>query len=117
MKILLNNKDLNEALNNVSKLGFVPTMGSLHKGHLSLIKKSKQECEKTIVSIFVNPYQFNNKNDFKKYPRNIDKDLAILKRAKIDFLYLPNKNQIYNTRRKSKIKIRSIHTTICPRRT
>ena len=113
MKILLNNKDLNEALNNVSKLGFVPTMGSLHKGHLSLIKKSKQECEKTIVSIFVNPYQFNNKNDFKKYPRNIDKDLAILKRAKIDFLYLPNKNQIYNTKRKSKIKINKKDKILC----
>ena len=77
MKILLNNSDLNEALNNVSKLGFVPTMGSFHKGHLSLIKRSKKECNKTIVSIFVNPNQFNNRKDFEKYPRNIKKDLSI----------------------------------------
>ena len=73
MKILLNNNDLNEALKGVSKLGFVPTMGSFHKGHISLIKKSKKECNKTIVSIFVNPTQFNNKNDYKKYPRNLKK--------------------------------------------
>ena len=73
MKILLNNDDLNEALNNIPNLGFVPTMGSLHKGHLSLIKRSKKECSKTIVSIFVNPNQFNNKNDYKRYPKNTKK--------------------------------------------
>ena len=78
MKILLNKNDLNEALNRVSDLGFVPTMGSLHKGHISLIKKSKNECKKTLVSIFVNPTQFNNKRDYSKYPRNKKKDLKIL---------------------------------------
>ena len=65
MKILLNKIDLNEALFGVSNLGFVPTMGSLHKGHISLIKNSKKQCKKTIVSIFVNPTQFNNKKDYK----------------------------------------------------
>ncbi len=55
MKILYNNDDLNEALNTVSNLGFVPTMGSLHKGHISLIKKSKKKSNKTLVSIFINP--------------------------------------------------------------
>ena len=64
MKILLNNDDLNEALNTVSNLGFVPTMGSLHKGHISLIRKSKKKSKKTLVSIFINPKQFNNKKDF-----------------------------------------------------
>ncbi len=77
MKILFNKNDLNEALNNVKNLGFVPTMGSLHNGHISLIRKSKKVCKKTIVSIFVNPTQFNNKKDFEKYPRNYKKDLKI----------------------------------------
>ena len=113
MKILLNNKDLNKALKNVSKLGFVPTMGSLHNGHLSLVKKSKRICSETIVSIFVNPNQFNNKNDFKKYPRNIAKDLSILKKLKVNYVYLPNKKHIYISKRKSKIKIHKNDQILC----
>ena len=74
MKTLFNNTDLNEALIDNSSIGFVPTMGSLHNGHISLIKKSLKSSNKTIVSIFVNPKQFNNKNDYKKYPRNIKKE-------------------------------------------
>tara|TARA_B100001059_G_C17710349_1_gene515101 strand:+ start:1 stop:813 length:813 start_codon:yes stop_codon:yes gene_type:complete len=113
MKILLNNNDLNEALNGVSNLGFVPTMGSLHKGHISLIKKSIRECNKTIVSIFINPTQFNNKNDYKKYPRNHSKDLTILRRLKVNYLYLPRKEDVYNFRRKSKIKLNKKDKILC----
>ena len=113
MKILLNNNDLNEALNNVSKLGFVPTMGSFHKGHISLIKRSKKECNKTIVSIFVNPNQFNNKKDFEKYPRNIKKDLSILKNLKVNFVYLPNKRDVYHSKRSSKIKLNKRDQILC----
>tara|TARA_B100001057_G_scaffold490894_1_gene580035 strand:+ start:611 stop:1423 length:813 start_codon:yes stop_codon:yes gene_type:complete len=113
MKIILNNDDLNEALNNVPKLGFVPTMGSLHKGHLSLIEKSKRECNKTIVSIFVNPNQFNNKKDYKKYPRNIKKDLLILKKLKVNFVYLPKINQVYSEKRKFNIKIDKKDQILC----
>ena len=101
MKILISNNDLNEALYDVSDLGFVPTMGSLHKGHISLINKSLKECKKTIVSIFVNPTQFNNKNDFKNYPRNEKKDLSILKKLKINFLYMPKVKDVYYLKRKS----------------
>ena len=103
MKILLNKNDLNEALNNVSNLGFVPTMGSLHSGHISLINRSKKECTKTIVSIFINPTQFNNKRDYKNYPRNIKRDLSILKKLKVNFVFLPNNKDIYNYKRKIKI--------------
>ena len=102
MKILLNNDDLNEALNNVSNLGFVPTMGSLHRGHISLIKKSKKKSNKTLVSIFINPKQFNNKKDFRLYPRNNKKDLSILKKLNVDFVYLPSEKSIYNLKRKKK---------------
>ena len=113
MKILLNNNDLNEALCSVSSLGFVPTMGSLHKGHISLIKKSLRECGRTIVSIFINPTQFNNKIDYKKYPRNNKKDLSILKKLKVDFVYLPKKNHIYNSKYKLKHKLLKSEKILC----
>ena len=113
MKILLNNNDLNEALYSVSNLGFVPTMGSLHKGHISLIKRSLKECDKTIVSIFVNPTQFNNKNDYKKYPRNTKKDLRILKKLKVNFIFLPKKHHIYNYKKRSKIKLGKTDKIMC----
>ena len=113
MKILLNNDNLNEALENVSNLGFVPTMGSLHKGHISLIKKSLKECKKTIVSIFVNPNQFDNKNDFKKYPRNNKKDLIVLKSLNVHFVYLPAIREIYNEKRSIQIKINKKDRVLC----
>jgi len=113
MKILLNNNDLNEALYNVSNLGFVPTMGGLHQGHISLIKRSLKECNKTIVSIFVNPTQFNNKNDFKKYPRNNKKDLKILKKLNVDLVYLPSIKDIYSSNRLAKIKINKKDQILC----
>ena len=113
MKILLNNNDLNEALHNVSRLGFVPTMGSLHDGHKSLIKRSKRECKKTLVSIFVNPHQFNSKSDYRKYPRNNKKDLSILKTMNVDYVYLPKKDQIYDFVRKYKIQLYKKDKILC----
>ena len=83
MKILRTKHDLKEAINKIKNLGFVPTMGSIHNGHISLIKKSKLKCNKTLVSIYVNPKQFNNKKDFLKYPRNIKRDLKILDRKSV----------------------------------
>ena len=113
MKILLNNIDLNEALFGKSNIGFVPTMGSLHDGHISLIKKSLKLSNKTIVSIFVNPKQFNNKKDYKRYPRNIKKDLRILKRLKVDFIYLPKIKDVYKFANKVKIKLKKQDKILC----
>ncbi len=113
MKTLLNNIDLNEALIGNSNIGFVPTMGSLHHGHISLINKSQKICDKTIVSIFINPKQFNNKEDYKKYPRNIKKDLKILKKLKVDFVYLPKIIDIYKTKNKIKIKLNNQDKILC----
>ncbi len=73
MKILIKNKDINEALKKVSNLGFVPTMGSLHKGHEYLIKQSKNKCNQTLVSIFINPTQFNNKKRLFVIPKEFKK--------------------------------------------
>ena len=113
MKIILNKDDLNEALYNVKNLGFVPTMGSLHKGHISLIKKSKKICNKTIVSIFINPTQFNNKADFFKYPRNFKKDIKILKKLNVNFVFIPNKEQVYNSKKTKKIKLLKSQKILC----
>ena len=113
MKKLLNNNDLNEALNNVSNLGFVPTMGSLHKGHISLVKKSKKQCAKTLVSIYVNPRQFNSKKDYKNYPRNLRKDLNILKKLKVNYVYLPRTQDIYSSKKKIKIKLNNKDKIMC----
>ena len=113
MKTLLNNIDLNEALFGNSNIGFVPTMGSLHKGHISLIKKSLKLSNKTIVSIFVNPKQFNSRRDYKKYPRNIKKDLKILKKLKVDFVYLPKIKEIFKSLNKLKFKLNKQDKILC----
>ena len=113
MKILLRNSDLNEALSGISNVGFVPTMGSLHKGHISLIRKSLNYCNKTVVSIFINPTQFNNKIDYKKYPRNLKKDLKILKKLKVNFVYTPLKNQVYSSKNKIKIRLSKKDKILC----
>ncbi|MCH2214743.1 MAG: pantoate--beta-alanine ligase [Flavobacteriales bacterium] len=76
-------------------VGFVPTMGALHEGHLSLIKESKRDNQITVVSIFVNPTQFNDPADFRNYPREVEKDKTLLEKALVDYLFLPSKNEIY----------------------
>ena len=78
------------------KIGFIPTMGALHKGHLSLIKKCLQKCDTTIVSIFINPLQFNNNLDLKNYPNPIDEDINLLQSENIDALFLPSKGIMYS---------------------
>jgi len=114
MKILLNNQTLNRKLRHFDDIGFVPTMGGIHEGHISLIKRSNKICKKTIVSIFVNPKQFNNKKDFKTYPSNIKKDLSILNKIKkIDCIYIPKFKDIYSSKKKSKIRISKKDKILC----
>ena len=76
-------------------LGFVPTMGYLHEGHLSLVRASRKECDITVVSVFVNPTQFGRGEDFDKYPRDVERDKAFLEKENVDILFIPEKTDIY----------------------
>ena len=98
LKVVSTIQELTNALNAISsmgELGFVPTMGALHEGHIRLIETSKAENSVTICSIFVNHMQFNNHEDFDKYPKTIESDLATLKAANCDIVFVPTNNEIY----------------------
>lgn len=90
------NQLLTEIRNQGKKIGFVPTMGALHQGHLSLIDASKQQTDFTMASIFVNPEQFNDKHDYEKYPRVIDDDLQKLENTGCDGVFIPSYDEIYS---------------------
>src|SRR5450755_3270658 len=76
-------------------LGLVPTMGFLHEGHVSLIERAKADCGAVAVSIFVNPTQFGPSEDLTRYPRDLDRDLALLRDAAVDLAFVPEVDQIY----------------------
>ena len=113
MKIISNKSKLIKFTHYEKNIGLVPTMGAIHQGHISLIEKCISQCEKTIVSIFINKPQFNKKSDFRKYPRLLKKDISILKKFKIDYLYLPSVNQIYPNGSNKNIKISSFRKKLC----
>lgn len=97
MNIISKPKEIKKNLQNINgTIGFVPTMGALHKGHISLIEKSLEENDITVVSIFVNPTQFNDPNDFENYPVQLESDLSILRSLGVDFAFTPEKGDIYN---------------------
>lgn len=77
------------------KIGFVPTMGALHEGHLSLVEKASQETDFVVVSIFVNPTQFNDKGDLERYPRDLEKDVALLSSTPCQLIFAPQPEEIY----------------------
>ncbi len=98
--IVINNfetlrSQLSTAKSSGKSIGLVPTMGALHYGHASLIKKSKEASELTVCSIFVNPLQFNNREDFIHYPVSIENDISLLKELDCDILFLPSEKEVY----------------------
>ena len=99
MKVLKSKKTLIDYVERQREMGktigFAPTMGALHQGHLSLYKAAKKENDEVISSIFVNPTQFNNPDDFQKYPKTLEKDLELLEKAGVDAVYVPNVEEMY----------------------
>ncbi len=77
------------------KVGLVPTMGALHRGHISLVERARRECDFVVVSVFVNPTQFNNANDLKTYPRTLDADCEMLRAAGVDVAFAPSVEEVY----------------------
>lgn len=98
MKIVKNSKDLTEIIHQfklMGSVGFVPTMGALHEGHLSLVNSCRETMEFCVVSIFVNPKQFNNLEDLESYPSTLNEDLELLKESGVDLVFVPTEEEIY----------------------
>ncbi|MCK4837076.1 MAG: pantoate--beta-alanine ligase [Candidatus Aminicenantes bacterium] len=98
---------------NRNKIGFVPTMGYLHDGHLSLIDKSLEENQATIVSIFVNPTQFGPGEDLDRYPRDFPQDRQILEARSVDCIFFPDSDQIYGANYATFIEVKKLETVLC----
>jgi pantoate--beta-alanine ligase len=113
MKIFKNKHSLLSEISKIKSISFVPTMGSIHAGHLSLIRKAKIKSKNVIVSIYVNPKQFATSADFKKYPRSLIKDIKLLKKTKITYLYIPQQKDIYSFKTKYPIYLDKFSHKLC----
>ena len=96
-------KHFRASLNTQCTIGLIPTMGAIHKGHLSLIERSITQNDYTVVSIFINPTQFNAPNDFKNYPKDLDKDKSLLASIGIDALLIPDEKEVYSEKYRFKV--------------
>ena len=110
MKLIKQLNSLQEELSTLGhkKIGYVPTMGALHDGHLSLVDYAHKKSDYVVVSIFVNPTQFNNKNDLQRYPINLENDLLILKDKKVDLVFCPDYHELYASERRIKVDLKGL---------
>lgn len=119
MKILKTIREMKEVSAKLKSsglsIGFVPTMGSLHEGHLSLVRRSIIQADHTVVSIFVNPTQFGPEEDFKRYPRDLKKDLEILEKEGVDFVFAPEAKEMYPDGYKTYAEVHELQDKLCGR--
>lgn len=118
MKVVRSVKEMQEISNDLKKdgksIGFVPTMGFLHEGHLSLVRRAKEENDTVVVSIFVNPLQFGPKEDFNSYPRDEERDLNLL-RDLADFVFIPEAKEMYPEGYSTYVEVENLTTNLCGR--
>ena len=95
MKVIRSISEANQFRNSINVVGLIPTMGAIHEGHLSLVRKAKEDCDIVIVTIFTNPIQFSNRDDFFSYPKTIDQDLDFLRQEGVDLVFCPSEADIY----------------------
>ena len=113
MKIIKDPLVLQKELNGKKSIGFIPTMGALHNGHLSLIKMSQKENKYTVVSLFLNPTQFNNSNDLKTYPSSLEEDIQILKSFSVDYVFMPEASSIYFDNYRFQVEEKEFSNELC----
>jgi pantoate--beta-alanine ligase len=94
-------------------IGFVPTMGFLHEGHLSLIRAARQDCDQVVVSIFVNPLQFGPHEDFARYPRHLDRDARMVEGAGGDILFVPEASRMYSEDHQTSVTVQGLDRNLC----
>jgi len=115
MHIIHTQNELVETLKKLNNIAFVPTMGNLHEGHLKLVEEALKKTKHVVVSIFINPLQFNSKDDFRNYPRTLDKDLLMLQKLGVPFVFVPPKENIIDSLQTIEIHLPSIANDLCGR--
>lgn len=114
MQVIQSLSDIQNLRHPISaKVGFVPTMGYLHEGHLSLVEAAKKDCDIVIVSIFVNPAQFGPSEDLSIYPRDLDKDLSLLKSLDVDYVFFPTEEMMYPKGYKTWVEVEQLSDILC----
>ena len=113
MKIIQSSLELKENLNKLENIFLIPTMGNLHEGHISLIKEAKKLSNNIILTIFINPIQFNSKNDLESYPRTLSQDIDALKGTGVSILFNPSAEDIYPTNPNLSYKMPIISNELC----
>ena len=119
MKVIKKIDEMRNAVSGIKSqgktIGFVPTMGYFHEGHLSLVRESLRKADVTLVSIFVNPAQFGPREDFKEYPRDSDRDSEVLEREGVDYLFAPEADEMYPQGYKTYVEVHDLQDKLCAR--
>ena len=117
MQIIKNIKECKKIIGGLKKngqtTGLVPTMGCLHEGHLSLVRAARQECDKIVMTIFVNPTQFGEGEDFEKYPRDLKRDTALAENAGADYIFAPDPEEMYRKNSKTFVEVEGLSAPMC----